>query len=477
MKRFVFSLIVVYSFCFMFGMFGQVSAASSPTLFLDGKQIATDVDPVITKGTTLVPLAVISSQLGYEVHWNNELREVNIKNQSTEISLTIGNKIALVNNESYEILEAPFLLNNRTMVPIRFIAEVFGMKVDWKQSVSEVHITRPIVIAPDPEPSVTEKTTVINVYNENDATIHIEFTGEVSNPKVMELQNPRRVVVDFADTGFSPEIVNSFIQGKTEVSLEGYDFITKYRYSIFTADPLVARFVVELQDNTKYSLLQTENDVRITFSVPSDDDSEGEPTSPEDPVIIPPIDTKKVYHIVLDAGHGAKDPGAISKINGKKEKDFNLSAVLKLKAELDKHPQIKVHLTRSDDTFLELDERVAFAEKIPGVNVKADVFISIHANSFDNSTANGTETYYIRDNSKKLAETIHPHLIAGTGLTNRGVKTAGFKVIKATTMPAVLLEVGYMSNEKDVKALFDESVQQKLAQELTKGIKAYLNLQ
>src|SRR5690606_26049971 len=133
MKRFVCSLIVVYSICLMFGMFGQVSASSSPKLFLDGKPIVTDVDPVLTKGTTLVPLAVLSEQLGYDVKWNNNLKEASIKNASTHIQLTIGNKIALVNNESYEMLEAPSLLQKRTMVPVRFVVELLGMKVDWKQ--------------------------------------------------------------------------------------------------------------------------------------------------------------------------------------------------------------------------------------------------------------------------------------------------------------------------------------------------------
>lgn len=477
MKRFVGSLIVVYFFCLMFGMFGQVSASSSPKLFLDGKPIVTDVDPVLTKGTTLVPLAVLSEQLGYEVKWNNELKEASIINESTHIQLTIGNKIALVNNESYEMLEAPSLLQKRTMVPVRFVVELLGMKVDWKQEEWEVHIMTPVVENPTSESEGIKKATITNVFNDNDATIHIDFTGELASPKVMELQEPRRLVVDFADTGFSEIIANSFIEGKTEVLLEGYEHITGYRYSLFNNSPLVSRFVVVLNEDAAYTLLQSDNEVRIMFGLKSDEplEGDGQPAAPDESVVLPPADTEKIFHIVLDAGHGDKDPGAISKINGKKEKDFNLSAVLKLKAELEKHPQIKVHLTRADDTYVELDDRVLFAQNLP--SGKADIFISIHANSFDKSTVNGSETYYSRENSKLLAETLHPYILSGIGLNDRGVKTAGFKVIKATTMPAVLLEIGYMSNEKDVKALFDEAIQQKLAVELTKGVKKYLNLQ
>src|SRR5690606_40463493 len=133
---------------------------------------------------TLVPLAVLSEQLGYDVKWNNNLKEASIKNASTHIQLTIGNKIALVNNESYEMLEAPSLLQKRTMVPVRFVVELLGMKVDWKQVEQEVHIVTPIIENPTSDPETIQKATITNVFNDNDATIHIDFIGELASPKV-----------------------------------------------------------------------------------------------------------------------------------------------------------------------------------------------------------------------------------------------------------------------------------------------------
>jgi N-acetylmuramoyl-L-alanine amidase len=196
-----------------------------------------------------------------------------------------------------------------------------------------------------------------------------------------------------------------------------------------------------------------------------------EPETPIDPEPSTPPENPDVFDIVLDAGHGAKDPGAFSKSMNRWEKDFNLSAVLKMKAELEKDARIRVHLTRSDDTFVELLDRVKFAE-----NVKADLFISVHANSYDNTSVSGSETYYERANSKAFAEAMHKHVLAGMGLRDRGVKKAAYKVIKETTMPAILIEAGYLSNTTDAAALFNTQTQNKLAVEVAKGIKEYLKL-
>jgi N-acetylmuramoyl-L-alanine amidase len=193
------------------------------------------------------------------------------------------------------------------------------------------------------------------------------------------------------------------------------------------------------------------------------------------PVIVPTPDNQDepgtgVFKVVLDAGHGGKDPGAYS-VNGRHEKEYNLAITLKIKALLDKEPKIKPYLTRSVDTFVELNDRAKIAN-----DLNADMFISFHANSASNGTVSGSETYYNRDNSKSLADIIHKHLIAGTGLADRKVRQAGFVVIKKTTMPAVLLEAGYLSNANDSSILFSDAKQNKIAAEIVAGIKEYFNL-
>ncbi|WJH34148.1 N-acetylmuramoyl-L-alanine amidase [Paenibacillus sp. CC-CFT747] len=175
------------------------------------------------------------------------------------------------------------------------------------------------------------------------------------------------------------------------------------------------------------------------------------------------------YKVVLDAGHGDQDPGAIS-ISGKQEKDFNLTMVLKVKKILDQNPNIQVYLTRSDDTFVTLDGRCEFAN-----NLGANVFVSIHGNKWVPSTS-GSETYYWRPESLSLANIMHKNLVAAAGLPDRQVRQNDFRVVKYTNMPAVLLEVGYLSSPNDEPQMFNAAFQDRVAGGIANGIKQYLNL-
>lgn len=487
MKKVISSLIVVLCCFLLFGIVGSVSAAVVPKIFVDGNQLHSDVDPVVIQGTTLVPLAVLSTGLGYKVKWDPVIKQVTVQDDDINIVLTIGQKIGMVNNESYELALAPIVTKGRTMVPLRFVTEILGFKLDWKQAEKEIYLSSPVKVPEVPEvPEVTEPTTpavqtgtVTGLTVDVDSTIHINYSGSMNQPTTMLLDSPNRLVVDLPDTSYTYDLSNSFIKGQTEVTLDGYENITGYRYSIFSNTPLKARVVILLNEVPKYEVVKTDTEVKILFG---DMVGTETPSPTPTPTTPPPVTDNGnnsgtgIYHVVLDAGHGNGDPGSVNSKLGLSEKTFNLSAVLKIKAELEKNPRIVVHLTRSNDTYLELMERVAFAEKIPGLGKKADIFISVHANSFTTSDANGTETYYNRSNSKKLAETIHPHVVAAVGLKDRGVKTAGFVVIKQTTMPAILLEVGYMSNDTDVKVIFNETTQNKLATEIAAGVNEYFNM-
>ncbi len=110
------------------------------------------------------------------------------------------------------------------------------------------------------------------------------------------------------------------------------------------------------------------------------------------------------------------------------------------------------------------------------MNLKADLFISVHANSSSSSASNGTETYYQRDSSKALANVLHKYLVQATGLTDRCVRYGNFHVIRETKMPAVLLEVGYLSNKNEEAVLFTEALQNRVAASIVSGIKEYLGI-
>src|SRR5690606_9206436 len=108
-------------------------------------------------------------------------------------------------------------------------------------------------------------------------------------------------------------------------------------------------------------------------------------------------------------------------------------------------------------------------------DLQADIFISIHANS-GSATATGTETLYTRDVSIPLADTVHKYMIEATGLNDRKVKHQNLKVTRETTMPAILLEAGFLSNPQDDAVLKDPAVQDRIAAGIVAGIKEYLGL-
>lgn len=168
--------------------------------------------------------------------------------------------------------------------------------------------------------------------------------------------------------------------------------------------------------------------------------------------------------VILDAGHGGHDPGAV--VAGIFEKDINLQIAIKMKAQLESRG-IKVILTREDDTFLELMERVELAN-----NADAQLFVSIHCNSYDESAdVSGLEIYYHQDKqAKSLADAILSDLAATGLLKIRSVKVGNFAVIKYTNMPAILLEMGFLTNEQERKKLCTEEYQQMLADTIASGI-------
>lgn len=175
--------------------------------------------------------------------------------------------------------------------------------------------------------------------------------------------------------------------------------------------------------------------------------------------------------IIVDAGHGGKDTGAIGP-TGLREKDVNLATALLLKAELEKKGAI-VTLTRSTDIFLELSERTAIAN-----SSHYDAFISIHADSLS-TTSRGTTTYYnttVNFNgpkSKKLADAIQKNIISSMGTYDRGVKEQEFYVNRMNQLPSILVELAFISNPKEEALLRSTAFRQKAAIEITKGLEEY----
>lgn len=178
--------------------------------------------------------------------------------------------------------------------------------------------------------------------------------------------------------------------------------------------------------------------------------------------------------IIIDAGHGGHNPGAVA--NGSVEEENNLAVALLLEAQL-KDAGAKVVMTRTEDRAVatetsslreELQARVDIAERHNG-----DIFVSIHSNSNTNQNVHGAMTFYGGQASRDLAETIQKNLVYRTKANDKGIQTAGFYVIRNTSMPSVLVEMGFVSNPTEAKLLSDPSYRQKLANGIYEGIEEY----
>ncbi|KAA9006290.1 N-acetylmuramoyl-L-alanine amidase [Paenibacillus spiritus] len=493
MKKFGFMLLLLL-FVLVWPREGH-AAAGNNKIILDGTDVTAGQSVPVenVKGTIMVPLRMISENLGYKVDWNQASQTVTITQQSQELKLVVGQKTASVDGKSLELSQVPYMKNYTTLVPIRFISEQFGVSVNWDNTQKIVSLITPNSApvtgpsgstggtsggdasgaagggtATSPSAGTAAGLSQINGISFSDNMFMIAMSGDA---KPVTSTMTGKIIIDIPNATFS----DSFITGQQlkpelvgTLAVDGYPDVKQVRYSLYSSNPYTVRFVIDLTGSSKSFAVETTGDsasrlavVNLNASVPSAGDSGGG--------VLPGSDGRKV--IVLDAGHGAKDSGAVG-ITGKYEKNFNLAVVLKAAELLRKEANIDVVTTRSNDTFLELKERVAIAE-----NLNADLFISVHANSSSSSAASGTETYYKRSGaSKDFAGVMHKYLVEATGLKDRGVQYGNFHVIRETTMPAILLEVGYLSNKNDEALLFTEDLQNRVAAAIVKGVKEYLGM-
>src|SRR5699024_820236 len=177
--------------------------------------------------------------------------------------------------------------------------------------------------------------------------------------------------------------------------------------------------------------------------------------------------TKKT--IVIDPGHGGRDPGTSG--NGLVEKSIALDISKKVEKKLISEGYVVI-MTRSTDKYLELGERTSIAN-----NAKADLFLSIHVNS---GGGEGVETWWYDKghnptNSKKFANTIQNEVIKKTNARNRGIKNGNLYVNRESKMPSSLIEVGFIDNSNDAKKLKQNKYKEEVAQGIVNGIKKYDN--
>lgn len=515
------------------------------TLEIDNQKIEMDMPPVQIDERTLVPTREVFEPMGASVEWKAAEKKVFINHGNKLIVLEVNNPDAWVEGASQKLDVPPKIINGKLMLPLRFLGESLGYKVDWDHATSHISINqnqsvpklkttvedvrvrnqddgislytiylekpvdsyshftqadkvvvdidsaknlldRQITLAENPyvhtvrtSQYTPEKTRVVfdltqatnsKVELSKDKmaiTISMITTGkEDSKPEVLnpeetkpEETKPDRVIKDIELTNFkyihSPQEAIIFKKEKG-LSVNDIEINDDYRnrkitvtlprdYSDVYNDGLInigsnAIDKILITSNSKTEFIIHESKIRAYEMI---DDGEN--------IKIIFMDPKEKYKqiILLDMGHGAHDGGASA--NGLKEKNLNFEQGMHVYNLLEKDYNIKVYITREDDSYPTNQARAQLANEI-GV----DIFVSLHNNSFTNPGPNGTEVLYSTKDpkSKQMAKIIQTNMVRRLGTYDRGEKARpGLVVLNSTNMPAVLVETAFLTNPEDVQKL------------------------
>jgi N-acetylmuramoyl-L-alanine amidase len=328
-----------------------------------------------------------------------------------------------------------------------------------------------------------------------------------------DLKKPQRLYVDLRNARLGKEF--------PRVVPINDNLLIDARAGQYTNDTV--RVVMDIKSFEKYKIFSLMNPFRIVIDIWGH--SKGKPSTrkaavaavPQAPGKIPPGSLTRslalgVSRIVIDAGHGGKDPGARGYYRRALEKDITLSIAKKLAKKIKSRLGCDVILTRQNDKFLTLEERTAMAN-----TENADLFISIHVNAHRNKHAYGTETYFLNlatdeesirvaamenatseknisdlqtilmdlmqnakiNESSRLAGYVQGHMVQHLSkkyrnIKDKGVKQAPFYVLLGAQMPAILIETAFISNARECKRLMDPNFQNRLCDGIVQGIEKYI---
>ena len=364
------------------------------------------------------------------------------------------------------------------------------------------------------EPPVASRFSILQ--EGQDTVLRIALSGVVE-ARSFALANPFRVIVDLNEVSFQ------FPRHSVEQQVGA---IKTFRYGLFAAgksrivldveEPVLVSREIKQMGNAYELMIRLQPTDMETFNAAYAAPKPRRSTA-QAPLNHAP-DLKGKIVVVIDPGHGGVDPGAVGQ-RGMREKDLVLKVAKRLAKELGSHERFEVHLTRDNDTFIALGERVEIARRL-----KADLFISIHADSIAESanSVRGATVYTLSERASDAqaaalaAKENRADLIAGVEvdadqsevadilidlvrretknfsiffarkfidkmdnairLNNNPHRFAGFRVLKAPDVPSVLIELGYLSNKEDEALLSSDSWQQKFARSSAQAIIQYFEV-
>lgn len=438
--------ILMLSLLLMVSGISAYGAENAIVLQIDGKNIPTDVAPVIKDNRTLVPARAVFEAMGGIVSWDaKNPADISIQYKETLVELKVGSTIASVGGIQKTLDVPAQLVNDRTLIPVRFVSESLLFKVQWNQDTKTVSISSPQEGQAPVEALLGEITSFTVAETGNKHRVTIAANNPIADYTNDSLTNPTRFFVDIPKFGLS--------QTTSQVSITDPNCaVTTIRGAMNENN--TTRIVMDLKEQSipTISLSEDKKTMYLDFNR----------------LKFEPLKDGKLV-VMLDPGHGKSTGGKRSPDESLMEYEFNRDMANRIKPLLEA-AGIEVLLTVTDDTDTPLKDRCAIANES-----QADVFVSVHANAFgrgDWDPVSGWEIYVYKKGgvAQELAKAIQAATIPKLGLKDRGLKEAEFYVVKNTNIPAVLIEHGFYTNLQEVEKLKSPAFRQQLAEADAAGI-------
>ncbi|MFW6134302.1 MAG: N-acetylmuramoyl-L-alanine amidase [Elusimicrobiota bacterium] len=467
----------------------------------DGQKVST-IDLVLIKKMGYLRSRDVADIFGAEIDYNKETKCLDLRwdsfkdKEKGEVNFKVGSEHVVMNGIKRKMMKTPLVIENHVYLPLEAIITrafegVTGAQINWSYP---------------------------------QRTLWISYSGNIADVRYYTYDKYTRFVIEM--TGDLPyekkfkdnKLVINLNQGKLAVPVDDIDIDNGIiKNVVISTYPEKVKFCINIDKEAgEYEITKFPSPPRIVVDVEDKKSHQGEnlddlPPQPAGPPMRDRTNIRDIKLVVIDPGHGGRDPGAIGP-HGTREKDVTLEVSKLLASKIRKKLKRRAVLTRTHDYFVPLAKRTEIAN-----SKNADIFISIHANASLNHESKGFEVYFLSEKSSdmeaqavanmensvvameedtknmdrvsrilwsltmnqfmnessELCSFINDCVIKETDLHDRGVKQAGFYVMKGARMPAVLIELAFVSNKREERLLNSRKFQEKVADGICEALFKY----
>ncbi|MGQ9630881.1 MAG: N-acetylmuramoyl-L-alanine amidase [bacterium] len=448
------------------------------------------------EGRMFIPIGDLADALFLAKYWDPQRGKITIKNGDRMAIFTIDSRKVIVEGKEVDMSAPARISDGSAFIPLDFapmLQNLAGREVELDAESGLILIGKRVI---------TDEVSIVAL----DASV---YTGKTR----IRVTTNRPLKYDIVREG---DVIIVSIEGgvfdRSIRKLEIDDGLVGEVTPIQEGNLGLVRITLASEE-LQYTAFELTGPNRIILDVSRPDGGEEGEDSFLSKIAAPP-ERFRIKTIIIDPGHGGRDPGAIGRYWGTREKDITLDIALRLRDLLAAHPDISVLMTREGDEFVSLSDRAEFANRVRGDSEA--LFVSIHANSASSRTAQGFETFiynkYATDaqaeemaelenapmteeeklleakdsilddirqqirlvESLELADAIQTAMAdAQLDTYNKGVKQANFFVLKNTDMPSILFEIAFLSNRDEEKRMRDPEFRQSVAEALYRAIVKY----